>query len=76
MQVRIQQGGILAAPSTVSDVDGVVICTDSGVPVTVAKDMEGKAFVCKAGDKNFGLMLEALGYRKDEVPEVVSAPGG
>jgi len=76
VKVRIQKGGILQAPISIEDVDGVVICTDGGSPVTVAKDMEGKAFVSKAGEKNFALMLEVLGYRKDEVPEVVSVSGG
>ena len=75
MRIRIQRGGILQAPTDIEGVDGVVICTDAGVPVTVAKDMEGKAYVSKAGDKGYALMLESLGYRRDEVPELVSSGG-
>ena len=75
MRVRIQKGGIMQEPIMVDEADGVVVCTDEGTPVAVAKDMEGKAFVSVAGDKTFALMLQSLGYRKDEVPEVVTAGG-
>jgi len=66
----------MTPPVDMGEVDGVVIQTDSGVPVAVGQDLEGKVFVSQAGDKNFGLMLQALGYREDEVPEVVPASGG
>lgn len=57
-------------PVVLTDVDGVVICSDSGVPFVIAKDMAGKVFVSQAGNKDFSLMLQSIGYLENEVPTV------
>ena len=63
-------------PIVIEGADSAVICTDEATPVIVGKDIEGKVFVVKAGDKSFALMLQSLGYRQDEVPEVTQAVMG
>lgn len=77
MMVRVQRGGIMEPPTVLEGVDGVVICTDAGTPIIVGKDMEGKAFVVTATEKSFPLMLRAMGYREEEIPQVkVGSLGG
>lgn len=53
-------------------VDGTVVSTDSGHPVAVFVQVDGRIIMKSAGDADFNDTLQLLGFSKRKPVEVVS----
>jgi len=69
MIVRTQSGGILKPPED-RKVDSVIICLDNGTPIAVAVDIDGRAWLYTANEKEFASTMEVLGFNKRDLPSI------
>ena len=69
MLVRTQAGGILNPPED-RKVDSVVVCLNDGTPIAVALDIDNRAWVYTAADKDFAATMEVLGFNKRDLPSI------
>ena len=70
MIVRLQSGGILHPPTDYKGVDSIVVCTDEGLPIAAAVNLDGRVWMHTANEAQFTELMETLGFDKRALPEV------
>lgn len=70
MLVRTHAGGILTAPDDRMGVNSMILCTDEGVPVAVAVDIEGRVWLHTANEPQFKDLMVTLGFSEHSLPKV------